>query len=86
LREVPRLDNFGIHRVERLDGNIGYFDLRRLPPPENAGPAITAAMELVAWTYALIIDLRRNGGGSLYGVALWCSYLIAEQPTRLNDG
>jgi C-terminal processing protease CtpA/Prc len=80
-----RLDNFGIHRVERLDGNIGYLDLRRVPPPGNAGPAITAAMELVAGTYALIIDLRRNGGGSPEGVTLWCSYLIAEQPTRLND-
>ncbi len=53
--------------------------------PEIAGPAITAAMELVAGTYAHIIDLRRNGGGSAYGVALWCSYLIAEQPMRLND-
>ena len=85
MRQVGRLDNFGIHRVERLDGNIGYLDLRRVPAPENAGPAITAAMELVSGTYALIIDLRRNGGGSPYGVALWCSYLIAEQPTRLND-
>ena len=85
VRQIGRLDNFGIHRVERLDGNVGYLDLRRVPAPENAGPAITAAMELVAGTYALIIDLRRNGGGSPSGVALWCSYLIAEQPTHLND-
>ncbi len=85
MRQMGRLDNFGIHRVERLDGNIGYLDLRRVPVPENAGPAITAAMELVAGTYALIIDLRRNGGGSPYGVAFWCSYLIPEEPTRLND-
>jgi hypothetical protein len=85
MRRRGRLDNFGIHRVERLDGNIGYLDLRRVPTPEIAGPAITAAMELVAGTYALIIDLRRNGGGSPHGVALWCSYLIAEAPTHLND-
>jgi hypothetical protein len=85
MRRIGRLDNFGIHRVERLDGNIGYLDLRRMAMPENAGPAITAAMELVSGTYALIIDLRRNGGGSPHGVALWCSYLIAEHPTRLND-
>jgi hypothetical protein len=85
MRQIGRVDNFGIHRVERLDGNIGYLDLRRVPMPENAGPAITAAMELVSGTYALIIDLRRNGGGSPHGVALWCSYLIAEQPTHLND-
>jgi hypothetical protein len=84
-RRPGQLVNFGIHRVERLDGNIGYLDLRGVPPPEHAGPAITAAMELVAGTFALIIDLRRNGGGSPHGVALWCSYLIDERPTRLND-
>ena len=84
-RQTGELDNFGIHRVERLDGNVGYLDIRRLPPPEKAGPAITAAMELVSGTYALIIDLRRNGGGSPHGVALWCSYLTPEQPTHLND-
>ena len=85
MRHPGQLVNFGIHRVERLDGNIGYLDLHGVPPPEHAGPAITAAMELVAGTFALIIDLRRNGGGSPHGVALWCSYLIDERPTRLND-
>jgi len=85
MRQVGRLDNFGIHRVERLDGNIGYLDLRRVPVPENAGPAIAAAMELVSGTYALIIDLRQNGGGSPDGVAFWCSYLLPEEPAHLND-
>ena len=85
MRRAGRLDNFGIHRVERLDGNIGYLDLRRVPMPENAGPAIAAAMELVCGTYALIIDLRHNGGGSPHGVAFWCSYLLPEEPAHLND-
>jgi hypothetical protein len=44
---MHQVDNFGIHRVEGLDGNIGYLDLRRVPMPENAGPAIAAAMEQV---------------------------------------
>jgi C-terminal processing protease CtpA/Prc len=85
MRQMGRLDNFGIHRVERLDGNIGYLDLRRVPMPENAGPAIAAAMELVSGTYALIIDLRRNGGGAPHGVTFWCSYLLPEEPVHLND-
>jgi C-terminal processing protease CtpA/Prc len=85
MRQRGRLDNFGIHRVERLDGNVGYLDVRRVAVPANAGPAISAAMELVAGTYALIIDLRHNGGGSPEGVVFWCSYLLAEQPTHLND-
>ena len=85
MRQMGRLDNFGIHRVERLDGNVGYLDVRRVAVPANAGPAIAAAMELVAGTYALIIDLRHNGGGSPEGVVFWCSYLFDEQPTHLND-
>jgi Peptidase family S41/N-terminal domain of Peptidase_S41 in eukaryotic IRBP len=85
MRQMGRLDNFGIHRVERLNGNVGYLDVRRVPVPANAGPAISAAMELVAGTYALIIDLRRNGGGSPEGVVYWCSHLFDERPTHLND-
>jgi hypothetical protein len=85
MRKMGRMDNFGIRRVERLDGNVGYLDVRRVPIPANAGPAITAAMELVAGTYALIIDLRHNGGGSPEGVVYWCSYLLEEHPTHLND-
>ena len=85
MRQMGRLDNFGIHRVERLDGNVGYLDVRRVAVPANAGPAIAAAMELVAGTYALIIDLRHNGGGSPEGVVFWCSYLFDEKPTHLND-
>jgi hypothetical protein len=85
MRQMGRLDNFGIRRVERLDGNVGYLDLRRVAMAANAGPAIAGAMELVAGTYALIIDLRHNGGGAPDGVALWCSYLLTEKPTHLND-
>ena len=85
MRQRGRLDNFGIRRVERLDGNVGYLDLRRVAMAANAGPAVAAAMELVAGTYALIFDLRHNGGGAPDGVALWCSYLLTEEPTHLND-
>jgi Peptidase family S41/N-terminal domain of Peptidase_S41 in eukaryotic IRBP len=85
MRQRGRMDNFGIRRVERLDGNVGYLDVRRVPVPANAGPAIGAAMELVAGTYALIIDLRQNHGGAPEGVVFWCSYLLDERPTHLND-
>ena len=85
MRQRGRLDNFGIRRVERLDGNVGYLDVRRVAMPANAGPAITAAMELVAGTYALLLDLRHNHGGSPEGVVVWCSYLLDERPTHLND-
>ena len=85
MRRMGRLDNFGIRQVQRLDGNVGYLDVRRVAVPANAGPAIGAAMELVAGTYALIIDLRHNHGGAPEGVVFWCSYLLDERPTHLND-
>jgi hypothetical protein len=77
--------NFGIFRVERLAGNIGYLDVRMVADPRRAGTAIAAAMELVAGTYALILDLRQNGGGSPHGAAFWCSYLFEGAQTHLND-
>ncbi len=77
--------NYGIYRAERLDGNIGYLDVRGVPGPEGAGPVIAAAIELIAGTYALIIDLRRNGGGSPHAVVLWCSYFFPDGGTHLND-
>ena len=85
MRMIGQLDNFGIHRVERLEGNVGYIDLRRVALPQNAGAAIAAAMELVSGTYALIIDLRQNGGGSPDGVVFWCSYLFDGPGTHLSD-
>jgi hypothetical protein len=77
--------NYGIYRAERLEGNIGYLDVRGVPGPEEAGPVIAAAMELIGGTYALIIDLRRNGGGSPDAVVLWCSYFFPDGRTHLND-
>ena len=77
--------NYGIYRAERLDGNVGYLDVRGVPGPEEAGPVIAAAMELIAGTYALIIDLRRNHGGSPHAVVLWCSYFFPDGGTHLND-
>ena len=80
-----RPGNFGIYRVEWLDGNVGYLDLRGVADPGEAGPAIAAAMELVSGTDALIIDLRRNHGGSPHAVVLWCSYFFPVGSTHLND-
>jgi Peptidase family S41 len=56
--------NHGVERIERLPGNIMLLDLRVFPPPAMAGDVIAAAMTVVAQGEALIIDLRRNGGGA----------------------
>jgi retinol-binding protein 3 len=79
-----RAVNFGVEKVERLPGNIGYIDLRGFHDASAAGEAIAAAMTLVANSDALIVDLRRNGGGDPATVALMTSYLFDER-VHLND-
>lgn len=71
--------NFGIDRAERMDGNIGYIELRGFMDPEAGAATVEAAMSLVANTDALIFDLRGNGGGDPNMVALVCSYLFGEK-------
>ncbi len=71
--------NFGFERVERLPGNIGYIDVRMFYSPSSAGDTIAAAMNFVANTDALIIDLRQSLGGFSDTVALITSYLLNER-------
>ena len=84
FRAEARRGNYGVERVERLPGNIGYIELRGFANLAWAGEAITAAMTLVAHADALIVDLRRNGGGDPATVAWATSYLFDER-THLND-
>lgn len=78
-------NNFGFEKVERLEGNVGYLDLRGFMEAEAAGETAAAAMSFLANTDALIIDLRKNGGGSPGMVALLCSYLFDGPPKHLNS-
>jgi C-terminal processing protease CtpA/Prc len=56
--------NHGVEKIERLPGNVILLDLRVFPPPSMAGDVFAAAMTVAAQGDALIIDLRRNGGGA----------------------
>lgn len=82
--EMMKTFNFGIERVERLPFNVGYLDLRAFAPARDAAQSVAAAMTLVANAHALVIDLRKSGGGDPNTVGLIASYLF-DQRTRLND-
>jgi len=82
--ENYRRRNFGFAKVEILDGNVGYLDLRSFAPAEIAAETAVAAMGFLANTDALIIDLRNNGGGSPSMVQLLSTYFF-EEPTHLNS-
>jgi C-terminal processing protease CtpA/Prc len=74
-RQQAAADNFGFYKVERLRGNVGYLDFREFHHPEVAGDVAVAAMNFLANTSGLIIDLRKNRGGTPHMVALLSSYL-----------
>jgi retinol-binding protein 3 len=79
-----RRRNFGFERVERLEGNVGYLDLRGFSGSPEAGETAIAAMNFLAGTDALVIDLRQNGGGSPAMIGLLSSYLF-DDVVHLND-
>ena len=77
--------NFGFERVERMNGNIGYIDLRGFNDHEAGAETVAAAMSFLQNTEALIFDLRQNGGGSPAMIQLISSYLFGDKPVHLND-
>lgn len=83
-RRLALREAYGIGRVERLDGNVGYLRLTSLPEPKYAAEAATAAMRLLSATDALIIDLRGNGGGDNSLVALYLGWLLPERTHVLD--
>ena len=54
----------GVARADRLPGNVGYIEVVSLPPPDVFKGPLDRAMAPLKDTRALILDLRRNGGGT----------------------
>ena len=85
-RTFGRQVNFGFERVERLAGNVGYLEIRSFGfDPDDIADVAAAAFTFLASTDALIIDVRRNGGGSPFMVAHVASYLFGPEPVLLNS-
>ncbi len=77
---------FGLERLERLPGNVGYLEIRGFGPTEFVGAAYSHALALLSGSEAIILDLRRNGGGRPESVAYLMSHFFPEGDSRhLND-
>lgn len=81
--QAERYRNFGFDQVKRLAGNVGYLDLRMFSSQNEAVAVAHSAMQFLGSADALIVDLRRNGGGSPEMIATLLTYLVAED-ARLN--
>lgn len=84
LRQAQQ-ENFGFKEVKIIDGNIGYLRLSRFYDAGIGGDTAVAAMNFLANADALIIDLRKNGGGSPSMIQLITSYLYGNDPVHLNS-
>ena len=82
--EGERQRNFGFQKIELLEGNVGYLDLRYFSGVKPSGETAVAAMNLLSNANAIIIDLRKNGGGNPSMIQLLSSYFL-EDYTHLNS-
>lgn len=72
---MPRSEA-GVVRADRLAGGAGYIEVIGFPPLPAFKPSVDKAMLALKGSRALIIDDRRNGGGSPDGVAYLVSFLV----------
>ena len=73
-------ENTGVTKLEWIEPNIGYLELRRFYSFDQAKDLILAAMRFLAGANAIIIDVRENGGGS----GDYLSSYFLSYPTQLS--
>ncbi|HKR63638.1 MAG TPA: S41 family peptidase [Thermoanaerobaculia bacterium] len=82
--EPLRQRNNDFNAVRRLPGNVGYLELLSFPPPDVAGTTAAGAMNFLSATDAVIIDLRRNSGGTGDMVTFLATYFFERQTALAN--
>lgn len=84
LRLLRHVYNFDVEKVDHLDSGIGYLKLSGFSPVFLAAGTHAEAMDELADTRGLIVDLRDTRGGDPRSVASMISYFV-DRRTRLND-
>ena len=85
-----KYENFMVRKVERLDGNVGYFKFNSFVDTSLSKSTLVAAMNFLSNSSAVIIDLRQNGGGDSRTLGFLLSYflpdstLISQNRSRAN--
>ena len=82
--EESREHMAGFKSIQRLDGNVGYLEIFGFAGVSIGAPAADRYMYLLATADAIIIDLRKNGGGDPAMVQYLCSYFF-DQKVHLNS-
>jgi len=72
------------HVARRADG-VGVLALDGLDPVDIAAPYLEAAFALLRGARAVVLDLRRNGGGDPGAMTLVLDWLLGGEPTHISD-
>jgi hypothetical protein len=83
-RRFYRAMNYGFEKVEILDGGVGYVKFDQFAHGDDAFQTAAAAMNFVANSDAIILDLRDNGGGGAAMIRFICGYLFEENTHLVN--
>lgn len=73
-----KFENYGLRKVERIEGNIGYFKFDRFTDLKLAKEIIASAMNFISNSSAIILDLRDNGGGDSDASELIINYFFPD--------
>ena len=92
LQELPpsaeqlarkRQSNYDFRKLEIMSGNVGYLELRSFVDLNLSKETAAAAMNFLANTDAVIIDLRHNPGGFINVEIFLASYFYGVDPVEL---
>ena len=78
-----RQSNYDFRKLEIMSGNVGYLELRSFIDLNQSKETAAAAMNFLANTDAVIIDLRRNPGGFINLEIFLASYFYGVDPVEL---
>jgi hypothetical protein len=72
--------NYGLGKVEVLPGNVGYLEINGFMGAPGVEQVVADALRFLERTDAVIVDVRRNGGGSGEMSHLVFSHFLGETP------
>ncbi len=86
MKLIASQNAFGVYKLERLAGNVGYIDIRYFFDTNwGSKETLSFAMNYLANTDYIIFDLRNCKGGNPHTVTFVSSFLFDEEPVHLNS-
>ena len=77
--------NYGFIKLERLKGNVGYLEITSFQSVDRAADTARDFLGGLAGFDAIILDLRKNGGGNTPMVTLVASYFFGSESVHLTN-